>query len=103
MANPTLRQRIDAAKQSVTALRDAARRGGMDFRERDPHVMCIHNTLDELAALPDGPEPLSAEEWAMVREGILAYTEDHRIAGTAHEHPWLVLLAKCRDHAEAQR
>jgi hypothetical protein len=54
---------IIKAKAAVTTLRDAARAGGLDFRQRDPLVVLLHRALDalgsrqRLASQPEGWQP----------------------------------------------
>ena len=69
----------------------------------------------EALALPDGPEPLSAEEWRLLGD----YAAESEGVALAHAEAWTgrgreggyrreaeeahALLTKCRAHAEAQR
>jgi hypothetical protein len=51
--SPQPEEQIDIikAKEAITALRDAARQGGLDFRQRDPLVMELHRAIDALEVL----------------------------------------------------
>lgn len=51
MAEPHTDTLILIARKATDALRDAAREGRViDYRQRDPLVMAIHNALDALSA-----------------------------------------------------
>lgn len=71
-SEPTTAELIAAARASIDRLRDYAResteelprRMGMDFRERDRHVMAIHAVIDRLEGFP-------AELVAARRAGML--------------------------------
>lgn len=43
---------IAKCRESITALRDAARSGGMHVFERDDHVVLLQRALDKLASRP---------------------------------------------------
>jgi hypothetical protein len=51
---------VELARASIAALRDAARQSTMDFRERDKHVMRLHNAL---AALLTAIQQPSESQW----------------------------------------
>lgn len=40
-------------RDAITKLRDAARVGGLDFRQRDPLVVMLHDAITELQELRD--------------------------------------------------
>lgn len=57
---------LDRARTATSTLRDAAREGRViDFRQRDPLVMDIHNALDRLdaALLTASPAPEAKQIW----------------------------------------
>ena len=63
MAEPTLRQRIDAVAREIGTVDDVlGRKAELTPDEQDQRVM-LRKWRAALLALPDGPTPLSADEW----------------------------------------
>lgn len=80
---------IEAARRSITCLRDAARQGGLHHFQRDPCVMILHDALDELEAARKPSDPIAAAVRAELEPLADALIEaGHKLAKDVPPDTW---------------
>ena len=71
MTDPAaLRARLEQGRESITALRDGAREGGLTFRIRDGHVSRLHQLVDDAIAFLDAAAEREQEIEKLLTEAV---------------------------------